>query len=86
MKRLVAAAALTCLLLAGCTRYIPNASYEDGYYWYRADGVSIIKSKTQARESLSAACSAEVGHMPKGDNSSQWKYGCVSAAQGDNLP
>lgn len=59
MKRLVAAAALiTCLLLAGCTRDIPNASYEDGYYWYRADGVSIIKAKTHAREPLSAACSS----------------------------
>ncbi len=84
---MVAAAALiTCLLLAGCTRDIPNASYEDGYYWYRADGVSIIKAKTHAREPLSAACSSEVGHMPKGDNASQWKYGCVSAAHGDNLP
>ena len=84
---MVAAAALiTCLLLAGCTRDIPNVPYEDGYYWYRADGVSIIKAKTHAREPLSAACSSEVGHMPKGDNASQWKYGCVSAAHGDNLP
>jgi hypothetical protein len=87
VKGLVASAALiTCLLLGGCTRYIPNASYEDGYYWYQADGVSIITAKTQARESLSVACSSEVGHMPKGDNSGQWKYGCVSAAHGDNLP
>ena len=61
--------------------------HQDGYYWYKADGVDIIRALRHRGESLTEACSAQVGHvMPHGDNRGEWVTGCVYAAKGGNQP
>jgi len=75
------------LTVSACSSALIDPSHQDGYYWYKADGVDIIKALQRDGDSLVKACSAEVKHaIPPGDNSGAWINGCVSAADGGNQP
>jgi hypothetical protein len=75
------------LMATACSSALIDPSHQDGYYWYRADGVDIIKTLQKHGDSLTEACSAQVVHvMPRGDNRGDWVTGCVYAAKDGNQP
>jgi hypothetical protein len=86
------AAAILVLLASGlmasaCSSAVIDPSHQDGYFWYKADGVDIIKALEKQGDSLKEACSVQVVHvMPRGDNHVDWVTGCVYAAKGGNQP
>ena len=75
------------LTASACSSALINPSHQDGFYWYKADGVDIIKALQKQGDSLTKACTDQVAHvMPHGDNRSDWITGCVYAAKGGNQP
>jgi hypothetical protein len=75
------------LMASACSSALIDPSHQDGFYWYKADGVDIINALEKQGDSLTEACSAQVVHvMPHGDNRSDWVTGCVYAAKGGNQP
>jgi hypothetical protein len=75
------------LTASACSSALVDPSHQDGYYWYKADGVAVIKTLQKDGESLTEACSAQVTHaMPRGDNRGDWVTGCAYAAKGGNQP
>lgn len=75
------------LMASACSSALIDPSHQDGFYWYKADGVDIIKSLQKQGDSLIEACSAQVGRvMPHGESRSGWVTGCVYAARGGNQP
>lgn len=72
---------------SACSSASVDPSHQDGFYWYRADGVDTIKALQKAGDTLTEACSAQVQHaMPHGDTRGDWVTGCVYAAKGGNQP
>jgi hypothetical protein len=77
----------SALAASACSSALVDPSHQDGYYWYKADGVDTIKALQKAGDSLAKACSAQVQHaMPHGDSRGDWVTGCVYAAKGGNQP
>ena len=75
------------LTASACSSAQIDPSHQDGFYWYKADGVDIIKALQKQGDSLTEACSAQVQHaMPHGDSRGAWVTGCVYAAKGGNQP
>ena len=75
------------LMASACSSALIDPSHQDGFYWYKADGVDIIKALQKQGDSLTEACSAQVVRvMPHGDNRGDWVTGCVYAAKGGNQP
>jgi hypothetical protein len=75
------------LTVSACSSALVDPSHQDGYYWYKADGVDTIKTLQKNGDSLTAACSSQVQHaMPQGDNRGEWVTGCVYAAKGGDQP
>jgi len=72
---------------SACSSALVDPSHQDGYYWYKADGVDTIKALQEVGDSLTKACLAQVQHaMPHGDSPGDWVTGCVYAAKGGNQP
>jgi hypothetical protein len=77
----------SALLASACSSALVDPSHQDGYYWYKADGVDTIKALQKDGDSLAEACSAQVKHaMPEGDIRGAWVTGCVYAANGGDQP
>ena len=75
------------LTASACSSALIDVSHQDGYYWYKADGVDTIKALQKNGDSLTEACSAQVQQaMPHGDSRGDWVTGCVYAAEGGNQP
>lgn len=75
------------LTASACSSALVDPSHQDGYYWYKADGVGTTKALHKSGDSLREACSAQVAHpMPGGDSRDDWVTGCVYAAKGGNQP
>jgi hypothetical protein len=75
------------LTASACSPVLVDPSYQDGYYWYKADGVNTIKALQKDGDSLTEACLSQVQHaMPHSDSPNDWVPGCVYAAKGGNQP
>ena len=79
--------AVSGLTASACSSALIDPSHQDGYYWYKADGVDTIAALQKDGDSLTEACSAQVKHaMPHGDSRGDWVTGCVYAAKRGDQP
>jgi hypothetical protein len=83
----VLALAASGLATSACSSSLVDASHQDGYYWYKADGVGPIRALHNRGDSFTTACTISAKQaVPSSDNTGDWISGCVEAAEGGRLP